>query len=133
MALLNYSQVAKILHYSSYNSAKNRIAKYKKELKQYIHYDKKGKFIGYDENGIEELRNIGTQYKSSKRDNFNYQLELLKQDNSRLEEIKNRLQVENEDLKNRIYKLEEENKALMSSLGFFGLRKYQRLLTYQKK
>lgn len=132
MALLNYSQVANILHYNSYNSAKNRITKYKKELKQYIHYDKKGKFIGYDENGIEALRNIGIQNKNYKKANREKEIEIKDIEIKYLKEQNEILKQDNQELRNENERLRNENNVISQCLGFFGNRKYRKLLAYKK-
>ena len=132
MALLNYSQVANILHYSSYNSAKNRINKYKKELKQYIQYDKKGKFIGFDENGIEALRNIGSQNKSYKKQSIQKELDIKDIEIKYLKEQNELLKLNNNELRNENERLRNENKVLSQCLGFFGNRKYHKLLGYKQ-
>ena len=101
---LTFVQVGELLNMSSVG-AKNRIVKYENELEQYILYDDKGNIKGYDDSGIEELRNIGIVRRNIKNT-------ALKQENEVLKERINGLNNEIASNSRYITHLEEEIKSL---------------------
>lgn len=128
---LNFVQCGELLNMSSVG-VKKRIEKYQSELKEYIVRDDKGNIKGFDEKGIEELRNIGVIRRNIKNDALKQEVEIMK---VRIEGLTNEIESNHryiDHLEQEIERVRDENIKLTEELKEFNQMSFWKRLTYRK-
>lgn len=128
---LNFVQCGELLNMSSVG-VKKRIEKYQSELKEYIVRDDKGNIKGFDEKGIEELRNIGVIRRNIKNDALKQEVEIMK---VRIEGLNNEIESNRryiDHLEQEIERVRDENIKLTEELKEFNQMSFWKRLTYRK-
>lgn len=127
---LNFVQCGELLNMTS-AGVKKRIQKYEDDLKEYIVYDSKGRIKGFDESGIEQLRNIGVIRRNVKNDVLKQNIEIL---NEKINGLQNELASSKryiDHMEEEIKSLKDENIRLTEELKTFKNMSFWKRLTYR--
>lgn len=127
---LNFVQCGELLHMSS-AGVKKRIERYEEELKKYVVYDSQGKIKGFDEDGIEELRNIGIIRRNIKNDVLKQNIEVLTERINGLNNEVNSQRRYIDHLEEEVKSLKDENTRLSEELKAFNGLSLWKKLTYR--